>query len=91
MAFRSLASMKLKDVPTFVKSVATKENVSKNTWNFLYNYNQKYIQGGSIRPVNDVMICVGILSYFVGWPTELRHLKHAEEAAAHAGEKGGHH
>jgi hypothetical protein len=25
---------------------------------------------------------VGILSYAVGWPTELRHLRHAEETAA---------
>jgi hypothetical protein len=30
-----------------------------------------------------VMLAVGILSYFVGWPTELRHLRHAEEAAKH--------
>ncbi|KAG6556630.1 hypothetical protein Mapa_001571 [Marchantia paleacea] len=91
MAFRSLASMKLKDVPTFVKTVVTKDNVSKNTWSFLYNYNQKYIQTGSIKPVNDVMMSVGLLGYAVGWPTEIRHLKHAEEAAMHKGEKGDHH
>jgi hypothetical protein len=94
MAFsglRSLASMKLKDVPNYVKSNVTRDNVSKNTWNFLYNYNQKYIQTGSIRPLNDVMIGVFFLGYAVGWPTELRHLQHAEEAAKHKAEGGSSH
>jgi hypothetical protein len=49
----------------------------------LHNYNEKYIQTGSIKPLNDVMISAGILSYFVGWPTELWHLRNAEEAAKH--------
>lgn len=80
---KNLASMKVKDVPTFVKTAVTREKVVERTWNFLYKYNEKYIQTGSIRPLNDVMISIGILSYAVGWPTELRHLRHAEEAAMH--------
>lgn len=81
---RNLASMKVKDVPTYVKSSLTREKVVKDTWSWLYNYNEKYIQTGSIRPLTDVMISVGFLSYAVGWPTEIRHLRHAEEAAKHA-------
>jgi hypothetical protein len=92
MAFsglRSLASMKLKDVPSFVKTTVTRDNVSKKTWNFLYNYNEKYIQTGSMKPLTDVLITVFFIGYAVGWPTELRHLKHAEEAAKHKAEGGG--
>ncbi|KAH9567387.1 hypothetical protein CY35_03G027200 [Sphagnum magellanicum] len=55
----------------------------RKTWSWLHNYNEKYIQTRSIKPLNDVMISAGILSYFVGWPTELWHLCHAEEAAKH--------
>ncbi len=92
MAFsglRGLASMKLKDVPSFVKSSVTRENMTKQTWGFVYNYNEKYVKTGSIRPLNDVMISVFFLSYAVGWPTEIRHLRHAEEAAKHTNKNGG--
>jgi hypothetical protein len=84
---KSLANLKVKDVPSFVKSNVTREAVSQKTWSWLEKYNEKYIQTGSIRPLNDVMISVGILAYFVGWPTELRHLRHAEEAAKHGGKE----
>ena len=80
---RNLASMKVKDVPSHLKSSLSGEKLSKETWSWLYKYNEKYIQTGSIRPLNDVMLTVGFISYFVGWPTELRHLRHAEEAAKH--------
>lgn len=92
MAFsglRGLASMKLKDVPSFVKSSVTRENMTKQTWGFVSNYNEKYVKTGSIRPLNDVMISVFFLSYAVGWPTEIRHLRHAEEAAKHTNKNGG--
>lgn len=83
---RNLASMKVKDVPTYVKTSLTREKVMNNTWSWLYKYNEKYIQTGSIRPLTDVMLSVGFLSYAVGWPTEIRHLRHAEEAAKHGKE-----
>lgn len=90
MAFsglRQLASMKLKDVPSFVRSSANREYVAKKTWGFLNNYNERYIKTSSIRPLNDVLISVFILSYAIGWPTEIRHLRHAEEEAKHGKEK----
>lgn len=82
-ALRNLASLKVKDVPTFVKSSLSKEKVMQDTWSWLYKYNEKYVQTGSIRPLTDVMLSVGFLSYAIAWPTEIRHLRHAEEAAKH--------
>lgn len=76
-----LASMKLKDVPSFIRARANKQFIEKQTWGFLNNYNEKYIKTGSIKPLNDVLISVFVLSYAIGWPTEIRHLKHAEEKA----------
>lgn len=86
--FRHLASMKLKDAKSSVesiKSVIGKPFVKQK--GFLNSYNEKYIQTGSVRPLNDVLIYVFILSYGVGWPTEMRHLKHAEEQAKHGKKK----
>lgn len=83
---RNLASMKVKDVPTYVKTSINREKVMNDTWSWLYKYNEKYIQTGSIRPLMDVMLSVGLLSYAVAWPTEIRHLRHAEEAAKHGKE-----
>lgn len=82
-ALRSLASLKVKDVPTYVKSSFSKEKVIQDTWSWLYKYNEKYVQTGSIRPLTDVMLSIGFLSYAIAWPTEIRHLRHAEEAAKH--------
>nr|PNR27471.1 hypothetical protein PHYPA_029623 [Physcomitrium patens] len=80
---RNLASMKVKDVPNHLKSNLSREKVMSSTWSWLYKYNEKYIQTGSIRPLMDVMLSVGFLSYAIAWPTEIRHLRHAEEAAKH--------
>lgn len=85
-SLRNLASMKVKDVPTYVKSSLNGEKVMKDTWSWLYKYNEKYIQTGSIKPLHDVMLSVGILGYAIAWPTELRHLRHAEEVAKHGKE-----
>lgn len=90
MAFsglRQLANMKLKDVPSFVRSSANREYVAQKTWGFLNNYNERYIKTSSIRPLNDVLISVFIISYAIGWPTELRHLHHAQEEAKHGKNK----
>lgn len=69
----------------FVKSSLSKPYVKQK--GFMHSYNEKYIQTGSIRPLNDVLIYVFILAYGVGWPTEMRHLKHAEEQAKKGGKK----
>ena len=82
-ALKNLASLKVKDVPTFVKSSLSKEKVMQDAWSWLYKYNEKYVQTGSIRPLTDVMLSIGFLSYATAWPTETRHLRHAEEAAKH--------
>ncbi|KAG0577437.1 hypothetical protein M758_5G148900 [Ceratodon purpureus] len=80
---RHLASMKVKEVPNHLKQSLSGDKVKTTVWSSLYKYNDKYVQTGSIKPLTDVMLAVGILGYFVGWPTELRHLRHAEEAAKH--------
>jgi hypothetical protein len=82
---KNFGKVRLKELPVYLKKSVKSFNKAKlleHTWSFLYNYNEKYIMTGSIRPLNDVLIVVGILSYAVGWPTELRHLRHAEETAA---------
>lgn len=56
----------------------------EKTWGFLNNYNEKYVKTGSVRPLNDVLISIFFLSYAIGWPTELRHHRHAEEKTRHA-------
>ena len=88
LLLRQAAGLKLKEVPAFVRNVATWENIERETTTFLKDYNQKYILTSSPKPLFDVMIGVFVLSYAVGWPTEIRHLRHAE-AAAKAG--GDHH
>lgn len=69
-----------------MRNTITYENVERETVTFLKDYHQKYIITSSPKPLFDVMTFTFFLSYAVGWPTELRHLKHAEAAKA-----GGHH
>ena len=82
-ALKNLASLKVKDVPTFVKSSLSKEKVMQDAWSWLYKYNEKFVQTSSIRPLTNVMLSIGFLSYATVWPTETRHLRHAEEVAKH--------
>lgn len=82
--FRQFASMKLKENASFIKASAKQFVPEKG---FMNGYNEKYIKTGSVRPLNDVLIYVFILAYGVGWPTELRHLKHEQEMAKKGGKK----
>ncbi|CAI5978757.1 unnamed protein product [Closterium sp. NIES-64] len=84
---RQVAGLKLKEVPNFVKSVATYDNVMNESTRFLKEYHRKYIVTSSPTPLFQVMSGVFVLSYAVGWPAEIRHMKHAEAAK----EGGGHH
>ncbi|GBG90495.1 hypothetical protein CBR_g50842 [Chara braunii] len=88
---KEIAKMKVKEVPEYVKSVATKENITNKTLTFLQRYQEKYIKTGSIRPLNDVLISVGILGYAVSWPKEYRHMQHEKEKAAAKAAGKGHH
>ncbi|KAG0577313.1 hypothetical protein M758_5G140900 [Ceratodon purpureus] len=82
--FRQFASMKMKEKASAFKATAKQFVPQKG---FMNSYNEKYIKTGSIRPLNDVLIYVFILAYGVGWPTELRHMKHEQEMKKH-GNKG---
>lgn len=75
--------MKLKEVPSALSREMALDKLEKRLRKiemriYLLNYHKKYIQTGSIKPLNHVLISVGLLSYAVGWPTELRHLRRAE-------------
>eukprot|EP00897_Mesotaenium_endlicherianum_P003521 jgi/Mesen1/3197/ME000185S02338 len=65
-ALRQLAQLKVKDVPNFAKENVTTSNISNSFQKWAHNYHQKYILTGSIKPLNDLLIYVGILSYAVG-------------------------
>ena len=47
--------------------------------NRLLEYKEDYIDEGSFAPLKQVMIGVFFMSYIVGLPAELRHLRHEEE------------
>ena len=53
----------------------------KDIKKILLNYHRQHVQTGSIRPLNHLLISVGLLSYAIGWPTELRHLRREEAKA----------
>ncbi|KAJ7513777.1 hypothetical protein O6H91_23G013800 [Diphasiastrum complanatum] len=80
---KGLSQLKVKELPSYLKSTLTREKIVSSTRSWLDNYNTKYVQTGSIKPLNDVLISVGILSYALSWPTEIRHLRHKEEHEKH--------
>ncbi|KAJ7555942.1 hypothetical protein O6H91_05G106800 [Diphasiastrum complanatum] len=80
---KGLSQLKVKQVPPYLKSTLTRDNIVSGTRSWLDNYNTKYVQTGSIKPLNDVLISVFLLSYAVGWPTEIRHLRHQEHEKHH--------
>ena len=55
-----------------------------NTWvprmrTRLLEYKEVHMDQGSFAPVKQVMVGVFCMSYLVGLPAELRHLRHEEE------------
>jgi hypothetical protein len=72
---KQVASLKAKEVPGFVKETVTKEKVTTGLRKWLDNYRQKYIDTGSVKPLNDTMILVFALSYALAWPTEIKHMR----------------
>lgn len=70
--------MKVKDVPTFLSSRITKENVSTGTSKWLEQYKQ-HIDAGSFKPLRDMMVGTFCLAYVVAWPQEYKHYLHEQE------------
>jgi len=81
--FRQLGSLKVKEVPDFLKKTITKDAVKENAKLFLSEYREKYIKTGSILPVYHAMGAVFATAYVTVWPTEYRHFKAQQEGGGH--------
>lgn len=78
--------MKVKDVFIYVKLFFNGEKVMKDIWLWLYKYNEKYIQIGSIKFFYDVMLFVGIFGYVIVWFMEFWYLCYVEEVVKYGKE-----
>lgn len=79
---------KLKDVPGFVSSKLTPANVSDQAAVALADYRRTFIDTGSAKPVQHLIVATFAIAYAVAWPTEYKHWKHEQDvkngvAAAH--------
>ena len=87
----SLRGVKVREVPDHIKPLLNREKAKKAVSDFFDEYNKKYLQTGSIKPLHHVLIGVGVFSYFVALPHERRHLAHLEEQAKHGKDHHGGH
>ncbi|EFJ36551.1 hypothetical protein SELMODRAFT_78322 [Selaginella moellendorffii] len=94
---RQMSSMKVKDVPGYVKENVTPANIKKASRTLMDEYYDKYIQTSSFTPVYHFLIGGTIFAYIVAYPTEIRHYQHEEEERLRklregggGGSKGGH-
>ena len=69
----------MKDVPAFLASKLTRENVTANTAVFLRDYKKAHIDTGSWTPLRHLMIGTFGIAYTVAWPQEYKHWKHEQE------------
>ena len=83
---KHIASLKPKDILPYARSSFTQEKIVGGFNNWVKGYHKKYIVTSSPKPLMDLMVYVGVGAYALMWPTEIRHLKHAEEVAKHGGE-----
>ncbi|PON56642.1 ATP-dependent RNA helicase [Trema orientale] len=81
--YNEIKGLKLKELPGQVKPLLSIENVKKAVVRGLDNYNEKYIQTGSIDPLYHVCFGGMIFSYLVALPEERRHLEHQQHAKEH--------
>ncbi|KAK4798348.1 hypothetical protein SAY86_030674 [Trapa natans] len=83
--YNEIKGMKVKDLPNHLKPMFSLDYVKKSIQRGLDNYNEKYIQTGSVDPL--LHICFGgmIFSYLVALPEERRHLEHQQHAKEHGG------
>jgi hypothetical protein len=76
---RELADLRVKDVPGFVRENFTRDAVLRRARTWRDRYKHKYIDTGSIQPLYDALLAIGLLSYAMSWPIEIRHLRAIEE------------
>lgn len=76
---QELSQLKISEVPAYAKQVANKDLVQNKLTSWLRNYHQKYIKTSSIKPAYHTFVVIGLIGYAVGWPAEMRHLRHKEE------------
>ncbi|KAK4754917.1 hypothetical protein SAY87_008674 [Trapa incisa] len=81
--YNEIKGMKVKDLPNHLKPMFSLDYVKKSIQRGLDNYNEKYIQTGSVDPL--LHVCFGgmIFSYLVALPEERRHLEHQQHAKEH--------
>ena len=75
---QAAATVKVKDVPSFLSSRVTTENVSSGASKWLAQYKQ-HIDAGSFKPLRDMMVGTFCLAYVVAWPQEYKHYLHEQE------------
>ncbi|KAL7113927.1 hypothetical protein ACP275_04G089600 [Erythranthe tilingii] len=82
--FKEIRSMKVTELPSYLKPMFTLGYVKRTLARGLDNYHAKYIETSSADPL--LHICFGgmIFSYLVALPEERRHLEHQQHAKEHA-------
>eukprot|EP00270_Netrium_digitus_P007497 TRINITY_DN2187_c0_g1_i1.p2 TRINITY_DN2187_c0_g1~~TRINITY_DN2187_c0_g1_i1.p2 ORF type:complete len:131 (+),score=8.59 TRINITY_DN2187_c0_g1_i1:12-404(+) len=88
---KTISGLKVREVPEFVKSTVTVANAQSAYNKWFHEYHAKHFVTGSVKPLTDLMLFVGVLGYTVAWPTEIRHLRHAEAAKRAGGDGHDHH
>lgn len=78
-----VGKLKIKDFPEFAYKTASEIDYRARAERFAKEYNEKYIQTGSARPLWHFMAGVFGVAYVTVWPTEYRHMM--------AERRGGHH
>ncbi|EEF34576.1 uncharacterized protein LOC8262537 [Ricinus communis] len=81
--YNEIKGLKVKEVPNHVKPMLSLDYLKKSVGRALDNYNEKYIQTGSIDPLYHVCFGGMIFSYLVALPEERRHLEHQQHAKEH--------
>eukprot|EP00898_Chlorokybus_atmophyticus_P002555 jgi/Chlat1/32/ChrspC232329S00914 len=90
---QKIGSMKVKEVAPYVRAQLEPAKVKPALRDWVKNYHEKHILTGSFTPMRHLLVGLFALSYAVAWPTEYRHMKHAEEErlAKLTGEAPAHH
>ncbi|KAH7674693.1 hypothetical protein IHE45_08G090700 [Dioscorea alata] len=81
--YNEIKSMKLREVPAYLKPKFTWENIKKSADQAVDRYIDKYIETSSVEPLFHVCIGGMIFSYFVALPHERRHLEHQQQHGGH--------
>ncbi len=76
---RELADLRVKDVPGFVRENFTRDAMLRRARTWRDRYKHKYIDTGSNHALYDALLAIGLLSYAISWPVEIRHLRAIEE------------